>query len=619
MNLRLRVSQSSPIHILNQSLGLLEKSDKRKIFIVVFVQILLGLLDLAGVILLGVIGSIAVGGVGSRPPGDRISNFLQFLSLDDASLTKQVVTLGVFAVVILVGKTLVSLYLTRRILFFLARQGARLSSQIVMRFLNRPLLRIQSTSIHETAYAVTSGMNVVTVGIIGASIFLASDASLLLILGVSLLLIDPMIALSTTLMFGIVGLVLYLVLSKRAVRLGRAQAKVSIKSQELIIQVLTSYREIFVKGRRKYFGEKISETRFQLADSTAETAFLQNMSKFALEITVVVGTISIAGIQFAIHTGAHAIAVLSIFLAATTRIAPAVMRIQQGLIQIRGNVGSASPTLELIRELRNENKVDDSISTDSASINFFDNTGFIPEIELSNVSFRYPDSDSEMLSGATLKIEAGSLNAFVGESGAGKTTLADLILGLLEPESGKVSVSGLRPIEAIQKWPGAVAYVPQDVVIFNGSIRENITLGFENLDESEAQLRKVVNLASLSDFVDELPEGLDSQVGDRGTSLSGGQRQRLGIARALYTNPRLLVMDEATSSLDGVTESIVSGNISKLHGDVTVILIAHRLSTVRNANSVIYLQKGQIHAIGSFEEVRRQIPDFDLQAKLMGL
>jgi ATP-binding cassette, subfamily B, bacterial PglK len=619
MNLRLRVSQSSPIHILNQSLGLLEKSDKRKIFIVVFVQILLGLLDLAGVILLGVIGSITVGGVGSRPPGDRISSFLQLLSLDDASLTKQVVTLGVFAVVILVGKTLMSLYLTRRILFFLARQGARLSSQIVMRFLNKPLLRIQSTSIHETAYAVTSGMNVVTVGIIGASIFLASDASLLLILGISLLLIDPMIALSTTLMFGIVGLVLYLVLSKRAVRLGRAQAKVSIKSQELIIQVLTSYREIFVKGRRKYFGEKISETRFQLADSTAETAFLQNISKFALEITVVVGTISIAGIQFAIHTGAHAIAVLSIFLAATTRIAPAVMRIQQGLIQIRGNVGSASPTLELIRELRNENKVDDSISTDSASINFFDNTGFVPEIELSNVSFRYPDSDSEMLSGATLKIEAGSLNAFVGESGAGKTTLADLILGLLEPESGKISLAGLRPIEAIQKWPGAVAYVPQDVVIFNGSIRENITLGFENLDESEAQLDKVVNLASLSDFIGELPEGLDSQVGDRGTSLSGGQRQRIGIARALYTNPRLLVMDEATSSLDGVTESIVSGNISKLHGEVTVILIAHRLSTVRNANSVIYLQKGQIHAIGSFEEVRRQIPDFDTQAKLMGL
>ncbi len=613
------MSQSSPLHILNQSLGLLEKSDKRKIIIVVFVQILLGLLDLAGVILLGIIGSIAVGGVGSRPPGDRISSFLQFLGLDDASLTKQVIMLGVFAVVILVGKTLMSLYLTRRILFFLARQGARLSSQIVMRFLNRPLLRIQSTSIHETAYAVTSGMNVVTVGIIGASIFLASDVSLLLILGMSLLLIDPMIALSTTLMFGIVGLVLYLVLSKRAIRLGRTQAKVSIKSQELIIQVLTSYREIFVKGRRKYFGEKISETRFQLADSTAETAFLQNISKFALEITVVLGTVSIAGIQFAIHTGAHAISVLSIFLAATTRIAPAVMRIQQGLIQIRGNVGSAAPTLELIRELKNEDKVDDSIFTDSASINFFDNKGFNPEVELTNVSFRYPNSDTEMLSGATFKIEAGSLNAFVGESGAGKTTLADLILGLLEPQSGKVSLAGLRPIEAIHKWPGAVAYVPQDVVIFNGSIRENITLGFENLVESEAQLNKVVNLASLRDFVGGLPEGLNSQVGDRGTSLSGGQRQRIGIARALYTNPRLLVMDEATSSLDGVTESIVSGNISNLHGEVTVILIAHRLSTVRKANSVIYLQKGQILAIGDFEEVRSQIPDFDAQAKLMGL
>ena len=598
---------------------LLEKADKRKISIVVCVQILLGLLDLVGVILLGVIGSIAVGGVGSRPPGDRISSFLRILNLDGTSLTKQVVTLGVFAVVILVGKTLISLFLTRRILFFLARQGARLSSQIIMRYLNRPLLRIQSTSTHETAYAVTSGMNVVTVGIIGASIFLASDVSLLLILGASLFLIDPLIAISTTLMFGFVGLVLYLVLNKRAARLGRTQAKVSIKSQELIMQVLTSYREIFVKGRRRYFGEKIAETRFELADSTAETAFLQNISKFALEITVVLGTITVAGIQFAIHTGAHAIAVLSIFLAATTRIAPAVMRIQQGLIQIRGNVGSAAPTLELIRELRNEKAVEDSISTNRAGINFFDNTGFIPEIELSEVSFRYPDSDTEMLSGATLNIKAGTLIAFVGESGAGKTTLADLILGLLEPESGKVSLSGLKPIEAIQKWPGAVAYVPQDAVIFNGSIRENITLGFDNLDESQSQVSKAVDLASLNDFISELPRGLDSQVGDRGTSLSGGQRQRIGIARALYTNPKLLVMDEATSSLDGVTESVISENISKLHGKVTVILIAHRLSTIRNANSVIFLQKGQIRATGSFEEVRKQIPDFDIQAKLMGL
>jgi ABC-type bacteriocin/lantibiotic exporter with double-glycine peptidase domain len=282
-------------------------------------------------------------------------------------------------------------------------------------------------------------------------------------------------------------------------------------------------------------------------------------------------------------------------------------------------VGSAAPTLELIRELRNEKAVEDSISTNRAGINFFDNTGFIPEIELSEVSFRYPDSDTEMLSGATLNIKAGSLIAFVGESGAGKTTLADLILGLLEPESGKVSLSGLKPIEAIQKWPGAVAYVPQDAVIFNGSIRENITLGFDNLDESQSQVSKAVDLASLNDFISELPRGLDSQVGDRGTSLSGGQRQRIGIARALYTNPKLLVMDEATSSLDGVTESIISENISKLHGKVTVILIAHRLSTIRNANSVIFLQKGQIRATGSFEEVRKQIPDFDIQAKLMGL
>jgi len=206
-----------------------------------------------------------------------------------------------------------------------------------------------------------------------------------------------------------------------------------------------------------------------------------------------------------------------------------------------------------------------------------------------------------------------------GASGSGKTTLADLMLGLLEPSTGKVLISGLKPSEAIRKWPGAIAYVPQEVTIFNGTIRENITLGFDEWNESDVKIARAIELASLGDVVSELPDGLESQVGDRGTSLSGGQRQRIGIARALFTNPRLLVMDEATSSLDGLTESVISNNISRLHGKVTVVLIAHRLSTVRNADNVVYLRNGKIVATGNFDAVRKAVPDFDKQAKLMGL
>jgi ABC-type multidrug transport system fused ATPase/permease subunit len=420
-------------------------------------------------------------------------------------------------------------------------------------------------------------------------------------------------------MFGLVGIVLYQVLNKKAARLGLRQAEVSIKSQELITQVLTSYREIFVKSRRAYFGEKISKTRFELAESTAEMAFLQNVSKYVLEITIVVGTMVVAGIQFSLQSGAHAVTVLSIFLAASTRIAPAVMRIQQGLVQIKGNIGSGSPTLKLIQDLELQAVVNDQKPGKEKELRDFIHQGFIPEICLENLSFNYAQANEEMFENASLKIIPGTLTAIVGESGSGKTTLADLMLGLLEPSSGSVSISGLKPSDSLRKWPGAIAYVPQEVTIFNGTIQENITLGFDNFDESSARIEKAIELASLSELISQLPDGLDSQVGDRGTSLSGGQRQRIGIARALFTNPMLLIMDEATSSLDGITESIISNNISMLHGKVTVVLIAHRLSTVKNADHVVYLKNCKIVATGSFNEIRIKVPDFDKQAKLMGL
>jgi ABC-type multidrug transport system fused ATPase/permease subunit len=602
---------------LRNSISLLPKSEIRKIWIVITAQILLGLLDLMGIVILGIIGSLAVGGISSRQPGNRVSMFLQFLNLDNESLSRQVVILGILAVFLLVGKTIISLVLTRRILFYLARQGARLSSQVISRFLNQPLLRIQSESVHQSVYAITSGMNSVTIGIIGASIFLVSDTSLLIILGVSLFFIDPLVALSTTVLFGMVGIFLYIVMKRQAIGLGKEQADISIESHELITQVLIACREIFVKDRRAYFAKKISQTRFKLADSTAHTAFLQSISKFTLEIILVVGTMFIAGIQFAFQSGPRAITVLSIFLAASTRIAPAVLRIQQGLTQIRGSIGAGGPTLKLIAELDGVSGVSEKKGKqigDSA-----EESNFIPQVTLKNVFFQYPGSDRLMFGGTDLVIKPGSLTAIVGSSGAGKTTLADLILGLLRPSQGDIYISGIEPSQALVNWPGSIAYVPQDVVIFNGTIKENITLGFDEFPDQSNRIEHVLKLAMLEDFVNELPLGVNTAVGDRGTSISGGQRQRIGIARALFTNPKLLVLDEATSSLDGVTESVITKNISRLHGQVTVVVIAHRLSTVRDADMVVYMEGGQIVACGEFDEVRARYPNFEKQAKLMGL
>lgn len=179
-------------------------------------------------------------------------------------------------------------------------------------------------------------------------------------------------------------------------------------------------------------------------------------------------------------------------------------------------------------------------------------------------------------------------------------------------------ISNLPPLDTIKKWPGAISYVPQDILIIDGTIRENVALSFPSELVDDSDIWKALDGALLSDFVSELPEELNSYVGDRGVNLSGGQRQRLGIARALFTQPRMLILDEATSSLDGKTEAAISQAIQAMHGQVTVITIAHRLSTVINSDRVLYLDQGKLIAQGNFKEVRNLVPDFDEQAKLMG-
>jgi ABC-type multidrug transport system fused ATPase/permease subunit len=194
-----------------------------------------------------------------------------------------------------------------------------------------------------------------------------------------------------------------------------------------------------------------------------------------------------------------------------------------------------------------------------------------------------------------------------------------MILGVLSPDEGAIEISGISPLDAIKKWPGAISYVPQDVMISNGTIRENVALGYPLEVATDQHVYAALEIADLVSFVNSLPNGLDTQVGERGTRMSGGQRQRLGIARAMFTNPSLLVLDEATSSLDGETEVKVSDAIKNLGKATTVILIAHRLSTVKDVDIVVYMADGRIQATGKFEEVRSKVSDFDHQAQLMGL
>jgi ABC-type bacteriocin/lantibiotic exporter with double-glycine peptidase domain len=244
---------------------------------------------------------------------------------------------------------------------------------------------------------------------------------------------------------------------------------------------------------------------------------------------------------------------------------------------------------------------------------------FDANIDIDKLNFKYDLSKSFGLKDLNLKITAGSFIAIVGGSGSGKTTLVDLILGLLTPMSGSIHISGKPPLTVHKQWPGAIAYVPQDVVIVNDTFTKNITLGFDPESIDHTQVSKCIKLAHLTTVVNALPKKLDEPLGEKGSKLSGGQRQRVGIARALYTNPRILVLDEATSALDGESEKEINDSLQELKGEITIVVISHRLSSVVKADQVVYIEDGKIAAVGTFDEVREISSNFNSQAILMGL
>jgi ABC-type bacteriocin/lantibiotic exporter with double-glycine peptidase domain len=578
------------------------------------VQVFLGVLDLIGVALIGILGSLAISGVASREPGNRVFEILKTLHLQNETIQTQAAIIGSIAALILVFKTVLSVVLTRKILFFLSRRGSSISTELISKLLSQSLQKFQEKSLQSNLYAVTVGVSKITVGILATFVTLIADLSLLIILILGLFIVDALVASSTILIFGTIGVLLYKLMSNRANQLGNAQAELNIQSNRQISEVLGSFRESVVHNRRSHYAREIGKQRLKLANVVAEVAFMPNVSKYAVELTMVLGSLLICAIQFAFKDATQAVAVLSVSLAASTRIAPAILRLQQGAIAIRTNIGEASPTLDLLESLVDVKPVLESLDPQE-----FAYSSFEPSIHAKSLSLTYPGGNSPAVYDLSFSVNKGEFIAIVGPSGAGKTTLVDTLLGVVIPDSGSILISGLAPLEAIAKWPGGISYVPQNIMIIEGTVRENIALGYPPNLYPDKLIWDALKVAKLDHFVGSLPNGLDSKVGEGGATISGGQKQRLGIARAMFTKPKLLVLDEATSSLDSQTEEEVSLAIKSLRGEVTVIMIAHRLSTVKSADSVVYLDKGTVISMGSFEKVRTVVSDFDTQAKLMGL
>jgi ABC-type bacteriocin/lantibiotic exporter with double-glycine peptidase domain len=578
--------------------SLLDKKDRAKIAFMTFYQICFSFFDVIGVGIFGVIGSLAVAGGTSRPTGDRVNRILELAKIQDFTVQKQVAILGTLASVLLISKTLLSLYFTKKTMFFLSYRTAQITKILIAKLLSLPLEKIQKRSLQENIYALTGGVSNLTNQIIGSVVITISDFFLVLIMILGLFYVDPIMCCLTILIFGGVAISLYLSLHSKAKTLGQTRASLTAASIELIQEVFGTYREAVVSNRRPYYINTIGEQQYSLARNSSEIGFLPSISKYILEISIILGTLIIGAIQFLRQDAMHSVITLSVFIAASSRIAPAILRIQQNAISIRNSIASSGPTFKLIKELE---KID---LPELKPVKFNNNhEGSWNSIEIKDVTFKYEAGDKNILSNINLKIPFGNQVSIIGKSGSGKTTLVDIILGINVPQYGQVSISGLTPSEIAKLFPGSMTYVPQDSIIVNGTIRSNVCLGYDAREIGDELIYNALEMAELKDFVLKLPNKLDQYIGDRGSRISGGQRQRLGIARALISSPKIIVMDEATSALDAETEKLISDTIDKLRGKTTVILIAHRLATVQKSDLVVYLENGKILMQGKPSEL----------------
>jgi ABC-type multidrug transport system fused ATPase/permease subunit len=608
------------------SLRLLTRRDRRLLGLATAIQMSMSLLDLLGVLLLGIVTALAVSSVSDVPPPTLITSTLDRFGLADVDILTLAVWLAVIAGVVLISKSLVNMFLTRRALTFLANRQALVSGRLAAGLLSRPLLQIQQRSSQETVYALTTGVYFATLIVLGQGVVAISEMTLLVVLAAGLLAVSPLVTVFTVLYFLGLGLLLQKLVSRWAVRIGEGAQHAEVRSIESVQEALRTYREVLVTHRRAAYVERFQVLRWQAARVQSDMAFLSLIPKYVFEAALVVGAGLLAASQLLTEDITAAVAIIAVFLAAGSRIVPSMLRLHGSGLAVLSAAGQADPSCQLAKELGlndPQKEPDFRIDTvDAAKVKSELTKGhpdFTPSVSAEHVSMTYPDARQPALHDVSVDLKPGASLGLVGSTGSGKSTLADVLLGVMTPDEGTVLIGGLPPIEAIATWPGAIAYVPQEVAMVNATVRENVALGLPFDAVDDAWVWDALERAHLADFLRDQREGLDTMVGEHGVRFSGGQRQRLGVARALYSRPKLLVLDEATSALDAETEKAISATLTSLEGHVTTVTIAHRLATIRHADVLLYLEAGRVTATGTFDEVRAQSEQFNLQAAHLAL
>lgn len=518
---------------------------------------------------------------------------------------------GLVVLLTLAISTVVSMFTIWKLSLYAARAGSEISDRLYTHYMQQNWLFHASGSSAQLTKQVATETARVTNGIIQPLMQMNAKVVLAVFITISIIVYDPLIALSGLLLFVFAYVLLYKLVRQRLIANGRKLSEVSSLRFQLMNEGFGGIKDVLLLNRRHDFVEQFQKSGEAFSYAQGTNTAISQVPRYIMELIAFGAMISLVLLLIKLHYGSlgTVLPILTLYALAAFKLLPALQQIYSSIAKIKGNTAA----FEAIKD-----DLEQSLKTNQPSTHET-TAACLPlqqQVSLKNITFTYPGKTSPAVNGLNMTIPVNSVIGLVGASGSGKSTLIDLLLGLLTPQEGELCIDDTR-ITADNKraWQNTLGFVPQSIFLSEGTIAENVAFGLPVKDINLEQVSKALQLANLTELIAQLPNGIDTKVGERGVQLSGGQRQRIGIARALYHEADVLVFDEATSALDGITEKIIMEAIHDFSGQKTIIMIAHRLKTVQKCDTIYLMDKGKIVDQGTYQELLESNPIFKRMAE----